>query len=394
MARAAGLEAVSEPTGEGACAAWVAPSSGNTVWLSRPRLRYWSGKQVLKQLLVIAAPLLVAAVALSGCATSPSPKPPVREQALVLPQTPPGPLKAVELYIPRSSEEVLAQAALELADAEARKRIEQAMEAYEAIPVPLPEAERSVVEKALEQRRAAAQRYNEEVARGRKAYETFLGAYPQNWYARHRYAWFLTDEGLRFEAAEEWEKVIQLEPRFPYAYNNLGTLFNHMGRDAEAIQLYRKAIELKESDPDFHVNLAVNYSTHRQEAMELYGWTLPETFWKCIAEYRRALELSPQDVDIARDLASQFIMAKYFSVAGTADEALKAYDHYLSLNLEPIARMAALRDVGRIYLKEKNDPRSAIAWFEKALAMGEDAGAQSLMKQAQEALAKQGQPVP
>ncbi len=343
---------------------------------------------------LIAAPLLIGGVALSGCAAHSHPKSPARPHALVLPQTPPGSGKAVELYVPQTSAEALAEAALEVADADARKRIDEAMETFESVAMPPEGAERAAIEKAIEQRRAAAATYNEAIAKCRETYDTFLRTYPENWYAHHRYAWFLSDEGLRFEAAEQWEKVIQLEPRFPYAYNNLGTLFNHMGRDGEAIQLYRKAIELKENDPDFHVNLAVNYSTHRQEAMDLYGWTLPETFWKCIGEYRRALELSPKDTEIARDLATQFIMAKFFSVAGTADEALKAYDYYLSLNLEPMARMAALRDVGRIYLKEKNDPKSALAWLEKAQAVMEDASVQSLMKQAQEALAKQAPATP
>lgn len=342
---------------------------------------------------VIAACMALAA-ALCGCS---GPPPAVAPEAmkLTVAAAPAGePPKAVEVYVPASVKEAQAQAVLELADVAARKRIDEALKAYESIEPPPPDADHATIAKAREQFRAAAAKYQEEIARGRKAYEGFMKDYPRNWYARHRYAWFLSDHGLRFEAAEQWEKVIQLEPRFPYAYNNLGTLFNHMGRDAEAIQLYRKAIALREDDPDFHVNLAVNYSTHRQEAMDLYGWSLPEVFWKCVGEYRRARELSPKDAEIARDLASQFIMAKYFNVAGAADEALKEYDYYLSLQLENIARAAACRDVARIYLKEKNDPRTAIEWLKKALAIQDDPSSHSLLTQAQEALGRQEQPTP
>jgi len=45
------LEAVSKPTGEGACATPTSVLGSKTMWLSRPRLRSPSAKQVLKQLL-------------------------------------------------------------------------------------------------------------------------------------------------------------------------------------------------------------------------------------------------------------------------------------------------------------------------------------------------------
>lgn len=333
----------------------------------------------------------IVLAALCGCAGGPTEKP----QAAGAPvaNAPVANVRAVEMYLPRSASEAVAQTALEAGDLAARKRIAEAVSRYEAALNAPPDTGQDAAEERNVRLRAARDEWDKEVAAGCDSYETFLRAYPHNWYERHRYAWFLADHGLRPQAAVEWEKVIQLEPRFPYAYNNLGTLYNHMGRDAEAIQLFRKALELKEDDPDFHVNLAVNYSIHRQEAMDLYGWTLPDVFWKCIGEYRRAAELAPNDADIARELATQFIMAKFFNVTGTADEALKAYDHYLSLELSGLARAAACRDVGRIYLKEKEDPQAALEWFEKSLALLDEPGTRSLMDQAREAIAvRQEQP--
>ena len=58
--------------------------------------------------------------------------------------------------------------------------------------------------------------------------------------------------------------------------------------------LYRKAIELYPDDADFHVNLAVNYSTHRAEASKEFGWDLPRVFRECILSYQRARALDAE----------------------------------------------------------------------------------------------------
>jgi len=217
-------------------------------------------------------------------------------------------------------------------------------------------------------------------------YEEFLLRYPHNWYVRHRYAWFLADVHMNYEAAVEWRRVIAQAPDFPYAYNNLGSLYNHMGRDMEAVDLFRKAISLKDDDPTFHVNLAVNYSTHRDDVAEKFGWDLPRVFRECIGEYRRARELAPGDADIARDLATQYVLAKFFGVEDTADEAIEAWRYYLGLELTPIQRAMGLRNLGRIYLREKNDPAAALDYLEKSRQLLDNSATRTLLKQARAAL--------
>ena len=311
--------------------------------------------------------------------------------------------EAVLTYEPQSFREGREFERLERMDDQARVEIERALEvrdravgryvdarqAFDAQELP-PEITRPTQEQVSALLAEAQDRWREHLERiaiARDRFETFLRKYPANWYARHRYAWFLADHLLRYEAADEWSKVIELEPRFPYAYNNLGSLYNHMGRDAESLDLYRKAISLKPDDPVFWLNLAVIYSTHRKEAMEKYGWDLPRTFRECINAYRQALRLSPRDTEIAYDLASQFIIAKHFKVTDTADESLDAWMYYLTLDLTDNPRANALRNVGRIYLKEKNDPRTAITWLEQALIFRPgDEGSTALIKQAKDVL--------
>ena len=334
---------------------------------------------------------LVAALMIAGCASAP-------------PATETSPAVVMD-YPAQSEAESAARRSVMEADAETRKALdgayERAREAYSEYAVAasllkaeeLPEGDATPTEEQVEALRVAAEaawlKYwlplNEQMDR----YDRFLKRYPENWYVRHRFAWFLADMQFQKFAAEEWERVIQQEPRFPYAYNNLATLYNHMGRDKESIALFRKAIELQNDDPVFWINLAVNYSTHRAEAMELYGWDLPRTFRECLNAYRRARELDPHNVEIARDLATQFVLAKYFNVADTADEALEAWDYYLGLDLSNDQRVFGCVNVGRIYLREKDDPETAIRWLAKALALdeGNDA-AKAVMKSAREALAE------
>ena len=334
---------------------------------------------------------LVATLMIAGCASTP-PAPDV------------SPVVVMD-YRARSEAESAAWRSVMEADAETRKALEgayeRAREAYSEYAVAasllkaeeLPEGAVRPTEEQVEALRAAAEaawlKYwlplNEQMDR----YDGFLKTYPENWYVRHRFAWFLADMQFEKYAAEEWERVIEQEPRFPYAYNNLATLYNHMGRDKESITLFHKAIELQNDDPVFWTNLAVNYSTHRAEAMELYGWDLPRTFRECLNAYRRARELDPHNVEIARDLATQFVLAKYFNVTDTADEALEAWDYYLGLDLSKDQRVFGYLNIGRIYLRQKDDPETAIRWLEKALALdeGNDA-ANAVIKSARAALAE------
>ncbi len=216
----------------------------------------------------------------------------------------------------------------------------------------------------------------------------FIETYPHNWYARHRLAWFLESVGNWPEAARQWRRVIEMAPGFPYAYNNLGSLYDHMGRGPEAAQLYRIAIALYPDEAVFHLNLAVSYSTKRYELMQIYQWDHERVWNECIASYRRARELEPEDSQIAYDLASQYVMAPYFGVEETADEALKAWEDYLGLDLTPQKRGMGCRNVGRIYLTEKRDYDEAIRWLEQAVELLDDPGSKTLLERARKARAE------
>jgi tetratricopeptide (TPR) repeat protein len=336
----------------------------------------------------------------AACAGQPS-----KEKAASSPATmaPPRP-GVMLLYEPKSLAETEAVVRLVRDDLEIRPLIEQAEEeaaravtAYQraAISLQAPKDRpggRATKEDVNKLYKAAAEkvaRYRGLIQTQRDRYEKFLAKYPDDWFQRHRYAGFLADNHLAEDAAAEWRRVIEQAPTFPYACNNLGTLYDHMGRDLEAMLLYRKAVELYPDDAGFCMNLAVAYSTHRAEASQEFGWDLPRVFQECILAYQRARALEPKDPQIAYDLASQYVLAKFFGVQNAADDAIAAWRYYLALELTPTQRAIADRNLATIYLRQKNDPAAAQRLLEEALSLlPGDATCTMLLEQAKAAQAK------
>ena len=134
-----------------------------------------------------------------------------------------GESSAVLLYVPRSMQEALAQAALVAADAVARESAEAAYQTLrrgergqtrkpgqtpsENPSLAIPESEDFPIWNDGETYDALLARlfvnYQEIIVAQTDRYESFLKVFPHNWYARHQYAWFLADHFLTEEAAEE-----------------------------------------------------------------------------------------------------------------------------------------------------------------------------------------------
>jgi len=297
----------------------------------------------------------------------------------------PPPPAVVLMYDPKTPSEEAAAEALELADEQARADMTKAEDELTQASIEFESARRRLnarelspgatrptqddVKRLYDTAVAKKKRYDGLIRDQGDRYEEFFSEYPADWYERQRFADFLADNDFSYEAAAQCRKVIEMAPTYPYAYNTLGALYNHMGRDLEAVLLFRKAIDLKDDDAVFHDNLAVNYSVHRREVADEFGWDLPRVFRECILSYQRARALAPMDKDIAYDLATEYVLAKFFHVENFADEAIEAWKHYLSLDLSPTERAIAYRNLATTWLREKKDPVAAEAWVQKALAL-------------------------
>jgi len=263
----------------------------------------------------------------------------------------------------QSAEELLAWEMKVRAEIEAeRERFDQLRGEYAELlarqegPQPLTQ---EAVDRALAAAKASRERVFTLLKEADTAFRTYLKKHPDDHLVRDRWGHFLADHSLNYEAAEVWEELIRRAPDYATAPNNLGTLYTHMGRDMEAIDLFLKSIALNPNEPEFYFNLGTVYATHRKDVAAKFGWDLPRVFREMLRAFGKARELAPDNVEYAREYASSFIMAKYFGVSDTADEAIAAWEHYLKLNLTPDQRAFGLNRLAFIYLREKGDKKRA-----------------------------------
>ena len=215
-----------------------------------------------------------------------------------------------------------------------------------------------------------------------------LERYSDDWRIRSEFASYLIHLGLRHQAATKFREVLD-DADSHVAMNNLATLYNHTGRDKEAMQLYRAAIAI-EPTTTYYWNLAVAYSVHRQIAAELYGWDMPRVFAECINAYKKAIELDPQNKELVRDWATQYVLAPFFSVSAgdVADDAIGAWKAYLELEPGKNQQCFALTRIGMIYLRIKRDALKATVYIVDAYNMDKNPLTIGCMRELQRALDK------
>src|SRR5687768_9952482 len=89
-----------------------------------------------------------------------------------------------------------------------------------------------------------------------KAYKDFLERNPKHVKARVAYGSFLGDIGREDEAAAQYIKAREVDPKDPAAWNNLANYYGHNGEVTNAFVCYEKAIELSPAEPVYHQNFA------------------------------------------------------------------------------------------------------------------------------------------
>ena len=176
------------------------------------------------------------------------------------------------------------------------------------------EPEPSPVEKALLQKRV-----QDRIDQVRQAYDTYLERHPQNAQARLAYGSFLGETVDEDAAAEQYKRVIELDPSLPAAWNNLANYYGHNGPVIKSFEYYAKAIELNPHEPVYHHNLATTVFMFRKDARAYFNITEEEVFDKAMKLYHKSLELDPDNFILATDVARTYYGVK---PAKTGDEAI------------------------------------------------------------------------
>ena len=161
----------------------------------------------------------------------------------------------------------------------------------------------------------------------RKGYEDFLKRYPNNAHGYLAYGSFLNDIGEEEDAAAQYEKSRQLDPKNPAAWNNLANFYGEHGPTTNAFIYYAKAIELDPNEPVYYQNFATTVYLFRKDAREFYGINEQQVFDKALALYRKAMKLSPDDFPLATDYAMSYYGIKPLRT----NDALAAWTNALQI---------------------------------------------------------------
>lgn len=159
------------------------------------------------------------------------------------------------------------------------------------------------------------------------AYREFLKKNPNHLNGRIAFGSFLNDQGRESEAAEQYLKARDLDPKNAAVWNNLGNFYGHNSPVTNAFACYEKAIELNPNEQVYHQNFATTVYLFRRDATNYFRITEQQVFDKAMAHYRRALTLSSNDFKVATDLAQTY----YGIQPPRVKEALEAWKEALKL---------------------------------------------------------------
>jgi Tfp pilus assembly protein PilF/4-amino-4-deoxy-L-arabinose transferase-like glycosyltransferase len=147
------------------------------------------------------------------------------------------------------------------------------------------------------------------------------------------------------EAVEMYRTVIRLNPRFPDAYVNLGSILGARNQFAEAIQEYRMAIEIDPNHWAAHNNLGNLYARMGMRD-------------KAIPEFLIALGLMPDQASTHNNLANAYLEENEY------EKALQHYEEAIRLG-ENDPRI--LYNVGMAYARMGRMDRAKLLWERTAL---------------------------
>jgi tetratricopeptide (TPR) repeat protein len=160
-----------------------------------------------------------------------------------------------------------------------------------------------------------------------KEYEDLVQKYPNSARCHLAFGTYLNDVGQEDEAAVEYEKSRQLDPKNPAVWNNLANYYGEFSPVTNAFAYYAKAIELDPSEPVYYQNFATTVFLFRHDATNFYNINEGQVFDKSLALYRQAMKLDPGNLILATDYASSYYGIKPYRTY----DALVAWTNALAI---------------------------------------------------------------
>lgn len=181
------------------------------------------------------------------------------------------------------------------------------------------------------------------------ALEQAARASPGSAEAQFRLAHALQSGGRLADAIDRYRRVLEIEPDVPGAHNNLGNALRDLGRLEEAIASYHRALELQPDFADAHNNLGT--ALRRAGRLE-----------DALRSHRRALEIRPDFADAHNNEGNAL------RDLGRMEEAAASYRRAIEIRAE---FAAAHNNLGNV-LRDSGRLEEAIASYRRALECKSD----------------------
>jgi protein O-mannosyl-transferase len=140
-----------------------------------------------------------------------------------------------------------------------------------------------------------------------------LAKNPNCWMAHNNLGMALAARGQREEAIDHFRKVLQIKPDYFAAHLNLGQALIARGQLDDAAAHYRMALETEPDYLEAHYNLAAILAPRKQ-------------FEEAIVHYRRALEIKPDMIEARYNLAETYYnLGNDLAARRQFDEAIVNY---------------------------------------------------------------------
>jgi len=234
---------------------------------------------------------------------------------------------------------------------------------------------------------AVVQRWKAQLKHLERDYRHFLHDHPQHARAMVAYGDLLYDEEGQDQGIRWWETAIQVDPREPYAYNELANVYGHDGRAAKALEYYQTAIDLAPTEPVFRFNWATTCQLFRKESHAVYGWNVDEIFQHCMEQFRAARDLAPQDFAMSSTYAETFYQLPKPDWPG----AYEAWQFCLRQPLDDQQRAFVCGQLARVCLRlDRLD--EARRWLSKLSGHDQESVRRALERRIEEQSHKDGSP--
>ncbi|WP_428407646.1 tetratricopeptide repeat protein [Hyphococcus sp.] len=151
------------------------------------------------------------------------------------------------------------------------------------------------------------------------------------------------------EAVENFRRAVDIDPGFPDAHNNLGATLRKLGRQEEALQHYARAVEIRPDYAEAYFNMAnaLRDLDRREEA---------------VSNYKAALNIAPKHYGAHNNLGLLLSkLERYEEAIGHFSIVLLANPNYFE----------AYNNLG-LALKKLGREKEALASFAKAIAIKPD----------------------